>query len=37
MVLLGRENDEKLYDDEKFRKRVGDHLKQMMRSHLLNV
>ncbi len=37
MVLLGKENDEKIYDDEKFRKRVADHIKQMMRAHLLNA
>ena len=34
-LLLCKDSEELPYDDEKFRKRVGDHLKQMMRAHLL--
>src|SRR5438067_824249 len=34
-LLLCKESEELPYDDEKFRKRVADHLKQMMRGHLL--
>lgn len=34
-LLLNKDTEELPYDDEKFRKRVADHLKQMMRAHLL--
>jgi len=34
-LLLSKEEEELPYDDEKFRKRVADHIKQMMRAHLL--
>jgi AcrR family transcriptional regulator len=34
-LLLCKGSEELPYDDEKFRKRVADHLKQMMRGHLL--
>jgi AcrR family transcriptional regulator len=35
-LLLERETTDELpYDDEKFRKRVADHVKQMMRAHLV--
>jgi AcrR family transcriptional regulator len=34
-LLLCKDSEELPYDDEKFRRRVGDHLKQMMRAHLL--
>ena len=35
-LLLDKDaGDELPYDDEKFRKRVADHVKQMMRAHLL--
>lgn len=33
--ILNREEDYVPYDDTKFKKRVGDHLKQVMRAHLL--
>jgi AcrR family transcriptional regulator len=33
--LLNREDGYVPYEDAKFRKRVGDHLKQVMRAHLL--
>jgi AcrR family transcriptional regulator len=33
--LLNKEEDYVPYEDAKFRKRVADHLKQVMRSHLL--
>ncbi len=34
-LLFDKEIEEIPYDDEKFRKRVADHLKQMLRAHLL--
>jgi hypothetical protein len=33
--LLNKEDGYIPYDDVKFRKRIGDHLKQVMRAHLL--
>ena len=33
--LLNKPDDYVPYDDEKFKKRVIDHIKQLMRSHLL--
>jgi len=35
LKLLGKEANYSPYDDPKFRKRVADHLKQLMRAHLL--
>jgi AcrR family transcriptional regulator len=34
-LFLRKEEDYALYDDPKFRKRVIDHLKQIMRNHLI--
>lgn len=35
-ILLNKERDVNPYTDENFRKRLINHLKQLMRSHLLN-
>jgi hypothetical protein len=34
--LLNREEDYIPYEDPRFAKRLGDHLKQLMHAHLLN-
>jgi hypothetical protein len=34
--LMNKEDDYVPYDDIKFRKRVSNHIKQLMRAHLLN-